>query len=278
MRGGISRAERDALRANSLSVEILKHGDWYYVDGKPIYQLNNPKFSQRIELKVPNAVAWGCLAARDDTSVTLAEFAVDCLFPHDVDRLNTQKAFDIGFVQRWQRDNDRRSWVENDGTSTGRRRGLYHTWYSDRPSPAAGDHDLETGEVLGCFHMEGRVNTGTKMKQLGIANARDAANFDHMAFWRERFILYVVDFEKLGRYHLNKRDGAKRRTPHPEGYNGQNYDWHTGRILWRANAYDESGVLSVQTFLKNYGRGPFLKPVSVQHLLGAGNGSMSIAK
>lgn len=279
IRGTLTDAESLRLHANSQGAEIRKHGDWYYSNGKPIYQLNNPGFTFRIELKVPTAAAWTDLAQRDDTSVTLAEFAVDCSYCDDAERLKTHRAFDVGFVQPWQRSNDRRSWVGNDGTSTGRRRGMYHTWYSDRASPAAGDHDPETGEVWACFHMEARVNTGTKLKHLGIANAADAANFDHEAFWGERFKLWVVDFERLGRHHLNKAAGKKRRGPHPKGgYNGKSYDWHTGRVLWRAHAYDDSGMLSVQTFLKNYGRGPFLKAVSVEHLLGANNGSMSIAK
>lgn len=279
IRGELTSEELDVLRANSAYAEVLKQGDWHYAKGKPIYQLNNPAFTHRVELKSARPLAFDCLTKHGENSVTVAELTVDCSYYDDVERLKTHRAFDVGFVQPWQRNNDRRSWVENDGTSTGRRRGMYHTWYSDRASPGAGDHDPETGEVWACFHMEGRVNTGTKLKHLGIANAADAANFDHEAFWRERFKLWVVDFERLGRHHLNKAAGKKRRGAHPKGgYNGKSYDWHTGRVLWRANAYDHSGMLSVQTFLKNYGRGPFLRAVSVEHLLGAGKQPMSIAK
>jgi hypothetical protein len=79
--------------------------------------------------------------------------------------------------------------------------------------------------------------------------------------------LYEVDAERLGRYHDNCLHGTKRKRSALKTYGSitHNADRLSGGKLFRAlGAHDDdTGHHSVQQFVGNYGRGPYLIPVAL---------------
>ena len=269
----LTNVERDALTAHAQRFRVYRHGQWYYNEnGEPAYQLNNPSFTHCVEIIAGNSAAFACLGKRNIASVTINEFASDWVFANEADAAQMHRAFNQALVQHYNYDNERMEFA-NGGTSTGRRSGMYHTWYHNQPSRLTGESN--------CFHYEVRVNNGTKMRNVGILHAKDLANFDFESFFAKYSTLYSIDFERLGRYHRNKYAKTKSRAQIPVGldsknntkgkhahyYNTQSKDWHTGRVLWRMYAINNYGTASVQQFLQQYvnahGRGRYVQRIGM---------------
>jgi hypothetical protein len=128
-------------------------------------------------------------------------------------------------------------------------------------------------------------------KQLGVFDLRSLLDlYDGLAeVWNRNLKLVDIDLERLGIYHSNRYSGLRRRKPL-----NSNGDKASGALLFRifgnelgkqdkiAAAWIPSYVtigrkiglqkaktmlitheLSVQAFVSQYGKGPFLKPLSV---------------
>jgi hypothetical protein len=138
-----------------------------------------------------------------------------------------------------------------------RRTGHSYDWYSDKPCKITSARHI--------FHFEGRHLGRRAVRSLGIEHPRDLLQFDFAAYFAKRFSYwYVIDFERLGRYHANQRSGAKRKLPIIRDCDGYAYnrDAAVGGILYRKFAQHEDGSRSLQRFIDVYSRGPYLQRVS----------------
>ena len=147
------------------------------------------------------------------------------------------------------------------GTSTGQRRpGRRFHWYDDRPHKLTGEPNV--------FKIEGRYQGAPALRRIRIYRPADLLTFDHIKFWKRNFKLCDVDIEHLGRYHENRLRGERRQKPLIDG--GYNFDCGTGGILFTALAaetHNQQGRFTTQQLIKNYGKGPFIRPIDVSHLL-----------
>ena len=142
---------------------------------------------------------------------------------------------------------------------TQRRSGRWFQWYGDRPSKI-------TGEVP-CFRFEAKHQGVQALRRSKIHTVADLLNFDHCAFWAEHLNFFTVDLERLGRFHLNRRSGSRRKKPRlqPRAYNR---DRAIGSVLYRyfARNRDKQWLFTLQDFVDRYGRGPFLQRLDVNDL------------
>ena len=108
--------------------------------------------------------------------------------------------------------------------------------YSDRPSK------VQRGRS--CLHIEYRLRTVSKVREIGIRLVGDLVNFDHHLFWQQHLRLFQIDRAKLGkmlaRRYLNSRDRASTR--------GYDKDLATAGLVLRHISY---GSLSPQTLGNN---------------------------
>lgn len=260
--------ERQYLADNCQSLTVHRHGQWVTDENGASRQLNIFPHREQVQVVGANQLALKFLALRDDRPpknngalakrdrnpplVIYLEIALDIIL-QDEQLLNRAfDAFTRCFVQLW---NGKHGVIEflNGGMSTGRRwNGKYATSYISKPSPV-------TGEV-NCLHIEYRICSAQAVRAVGVNSLADLLMFDFRSFWEKHLILRQIDVERLGRHVLNKSLGTRRQAPGPK-------DRRTGQIYVRAYGYNKSGTICAQALLQNYGAGPFLKSIAVEHFL-----------
>lgn len=266
-------------------------------DGKPVYKRGDPvrlhinlPYMRELHLICPKPAALKFLADRDDRvaftnsgalperdkklpKTIYLEIAFDLIMRDGEELRQAFDAFTHSFVQPWMGWRKKRVSAAGDPNqkferekrtkfilpyanfvSTGRR------WPGTSWALYTGKHSPVTGQI-DAFKLEQRHHGAHAVRSVA-KNLHDLANIDYAAHMLKAVTLQTIDLERLGRYHNNKANGTKRQKPHPD-------DIRTGRVLWRAYGYDLSsnGTMSVQSFLDQYGRGPFVKSIPFDHLL-----------
>lgn len=209
----------------------------------------------------PNDCALKLLASLSNLTINYAEIALDIVRLDELTKWRLRNFFDTNFVQPWH---GKHEIVRFDNaTYTGQRRpGHWFTWYCDRPSKCTGD--------VHCFHLEGRHQGVPAVRNAGIEDPVNLLTFDHIAYWRKNLTLFELNFERLGRWHENRRLGRRRKRARVEknARFSYNYDLRTGSILFRMHGdHQKEQYRSLQKFVDQYGRGPFLRRLNVSALL-----------
>ena len=253
-----NKAERATLRDNAQSLDVRP--------GHPIRGRGSDK-QFTITLVVPTDKA---LAIADECGWTpnCFEAAIDIGVNEWEDAWTLRDFLDASFIQPWH-GKQRLIRVSHLGehdpcatTYTGQRwANLLFAWYprlskvTDKP----------------CLHVEARYRGTRACRRAGVYTTTDLIEFDHLAHWERYLACYRIDFDRLGRSHLNKLEGTRRQKPRVvQSRNGFTYhvDGRTGGILFRAlAAHEHQQMRSVQRFVDQYGRGPFLRRVDVSGLL-----------
>jgi hypothetical protein len=243
------------LRAHCKHVDIRPHGSWAHPQSGESYQINIYPWRFRIEVHVPDQVALEYFAKRRGLKLTRADLARDFTFNDEHPKNRMLEIFEEHFIQPHQRVAARISF-DNGGMSTGRRyKGRYFSAYISRECRVDG--------VVDCFHGEYRHLGTQALAQIGIHQPKDLLDFNHAEYWsRIDRQLSAIDRERLGRYHSNRHNQQHSRASDQTPFYGRrSHDQWLGSLLYRIHAIDEYGRRSVQSFIRNYGRGPFLIPL-----------------
>jgi len=235
-----------ANRLKWLSTQCAKPllGGWHLRDGPPRWDRSRT-LRQGPRLMQPSEAALHDLAQRQDVLVTYAEPAFDYSCDQSA-KIALARTFGENFVQRWHGGRRTVLWVNGNGR-TARRGSLGPClqWYIDRPSKLT-DTD--------CFHLELQLQGGRALRQSGIESISDLLALDYPGLLH-RYLdnaFWVVDLDRLGRHHANRRDGTKRRRQLKS-------DAILGSRLYKLHAaHPNDSHESVQQFVDTYGRGPYL--------------------
>jgi len=214
----------------------------------------DPRYQQRLEIFQPSPAALLQLAELpDDAMLCYAEVACDVVVPDEYSLQNLMDAFLAGFLQPHHRNKEPEIYVDGSGRPTGfttrkppqkgaRRQGFWFQFYIDRPCRITGDPH--------CFHFEGKHESRRALKRLGIHHPRDLQHFDFCAYFKKRASkLYQIDYERLGRWDHNRRNGRKRKKPHIDERN-YNSDRTRGYVLYQNRSlHAEGNHRSLQTFV-----------------------------
>jgi hypothetical protein len=221
----------------------------------------NPLYT-KLEIYQPSPKALLQLATLPDEACTsYVEIACD-LTTHDLSSVEMiAKAFQHGFLQPHHRKKKVKAFDNDSGSVTGfttranpqkgkRRRGFWFQWYSDRPCKILDEPY--------CFHFEGKHEGGQAVKRLGIHHPRDLSKFDYDEYFSKHFgRLYYIDYDRLGRFDENRRNGRRRKKSFDS-------DRRKGQALYRVFSLDpDETSRSLQSFVDRYGRGPFLRPYDI---------------
>jgi hypothetical protein len=212
----------------------------------------------------PNDRALRILARQPLLTPRYGEIACDMIVSEQAIATKLHKIFDRHFVQPWHGTHEtRHDNISGSTTYTGQERPGHHfTFYSDRPSKRTRDPF--------CFHFEARYTGIVALRQIGINDASDLLPFDRTAFFHKNIRLYKIDFARLRRWHENQRTGTRLRSSQrwrndPTAYDE---DYAIGERLFAAfGRHPYEGFYSVQRFVDQYGRGPFLREIDVSSLL-----------
>ena len=262
-----SEADETWMRSQCRDLDIRYHGDWVVPKrGKP-YQINIWPKRERIEVHGPTPALRDYFANRNDVHLSGADVASDLTFDDEDAKYRVLAIFERHLIQPHQRKTRKNMQFANGGISTGskRRKSNYFTGYVSKPCRIDG--------IADCWHFEDRRRGTRSLKQLGIYHARDLATFDHAKYWKQfedSGHLLDIDFERLGRNYSNKYGRKKRRESDPTPFHGRRSEDHwLGTFLFRRYGTDEDdGHLSVQTFIRNYGKGPYI--IKLAYLSGLG--------
>jgi hypothetical protein len=236
----------------------LRHGDHRVTDGCWFRC-----FQQQVELYHPTRETLHDLAAwldgDDDVLINYVEVACDLILPEFMaTALDT--LFKRGFLQPWHGamvpHNYPHSFTTRRIGKGSKRAGRWFQAYADRPCKL-------TGEV-GCFHAEFKHQGVRSVRSLGIRHPRDCLAFDFDAYFSKWMVLYDLDCERLGRFDHNRRSGAKRKKPRIGGSARHPYNNDQGRgegLYYVLSMHPTSTDHSLQHFVDQYGRGPFLTPL-----------------
>jgi hypothetical protein len=212
-------------------------------------------YRQKIEVYQPREIALRALERLSrDAIVEYLEVSCDLIMadPAQIERL--LEAFKHGFLQPWHRSKGVQSYPSGFSTrrfpKRGQRRGgFWFQWYGDKPCKLTGE--------LNCFHFEGKYEGRQFVKRLGIQHPRDLKDFDFDSYFRKYLKLYRLDRERLARYDHNKRTHAKRKRTNIN-------DRKLGMALYRIlSAHADQEDRSLQRFVDQYGRGPYLIRVNI---------------
>jgi hypothetical protein len=250
------------LRAHCKHVDVRRHNEVMHPKrGKP-YQINIHPWRFRIELHVPDQAALEYLAKRRGLKLTRADPAQDWTFDDEQAKLDLFNHLAEHFTQPHLKKHKRISF-DNGGLSTGiKSKGRYFTFYSSKECRIDG--------VVDCLHIEGRYLGTEALAQIGLYKPKDLLNFDHAGYWSqiEAQQILMIDKERLGRHHANRQSGERRHHSEQTPFYGyRSHDRWLGSLLYRIHAIDDYGNISVQTFLRNYGRGAFVRNLASGNLL-----------
>jgi hypothetical protein len=195
----------------------------------------------------------------DDMLLNYGEIALDLLPPDSRTCDGLLDIFRHSFLQLWHGGQDLQAF--HAGFSTRRfqrgkpKRGHWFYPYADKRCRIDG-HPF-------CFHMQSCVQGAQFMRRIGVHRPSDLLRFEFISYWRKWLRLYRPDFERLGRFDLNRRTGSSRR----KARTGQWGDDMLGARLYHILSSDRSNEQrSLQYFVNSYGRGPYLTQMPI-HIL-----------
>jgi hypothetical protein len=245
------------LRSNCKYLDMRYHGEWVRPKRGEPYQINIWPYRERIEVHVPQPAVLEYFGSRDDVKMTGADLASDLTFDDDNSKYRVLAIFEKHLVQPYQRKSRTNVHFGNGGISTGskRKKGNHLTAYVSKPCRIDG--------IVDCWHCEDRRRGTTSLSRIGINNATDAINYPHRQYWQQfedAGHLLDIDYARLGRHHANRHAKRKRRqSPSAPFHRRASEDHWLGKFIFRLYGTDEhDGHISVQTFLRNYGRGPYV--------------------
>lgn len=244
--------------------------------GKPIRGTSDRTL---LVISCPDETALRFLASRAGLWVNGAEIAIDFHIADTVHRDQLVGLLNGCFVQAWhgrhdlvlfdgtQKDtNPRRKRAGGVGAITAqldaRRRFAWYALSRDRPSKLNDD----TRGV----HLECRLQGAPACRRFGVGTVSGLLAFDHLAFWRRNLRLSVIDTERLGRWHLNKLSGRRRRHErvHRSGRYEYRVDRRVGGTLFHVlSAHRKQAARSVQRFIDRYGTGPYVQAIDATPVL-----------
>ena len=259
----LSTKDRATLEQHCDHLNVRKHGEWVRGWSKPV---NIYPAVQRIEATRPRAAFIEYFANRDDAHLSNAEIAADLTFDNEPDKYRLLKFFERHLLQ--PRQNKKRALLlfDNGGISTNSKRkgSHYFTGYVSKECRIDG--------IADCWHFEGRHRGKADLAHIGLHHPRDLASFNHEQYWQnweDAGHLMEIDFSRLGRYHSNKFSRQRRKQSDQAPFYGRPSEDHwLGSMLWRIYGADEAGNINVQTFIRNYGRGPYLRKLGFLSALG----------
>jgi hypothetical protein len=233
-------------------------------DFRPVTSYANSlsPYQWRLTLRQPTKAALEQVAQLADAFANYLEIARNWLLDNPWDAETLDELFRKHFAQPWHGKKGVVAYAYGFSTRTyprkgQRRTGLSFNWYSDRPCKITGTRY--------CFHFEGKHQGRRSVRSLGIDHPRDLLRFNFNGYFANQLShWYVIDYERLGRFHLNKRSGSKRQKPRIRWYGSYAYnvDAATGGIIYRRYALDENETgWSLQRFIDRYGKGRFLQRV-----------------
>jgi hypothetical protein len=232
-----------------------------FVDVRIGHPIRNSPDALIVTVVAPRRKALELLAECPDLKLNYVEVALDFLAEDVSAAYLLHELFDCGFVQAWHGKRETRR-VEN-GTYTGQKKpGHLFVWYSDRASKVA--------PWKSCLHVEGRHQGMAAVRRIGIQTPADLLTFDHTAYWRRYLNLYHIDLARLGRFHRNRtrRERRKNTSIDVSGRFKFDVDHRTGGLLFRIfSAHAHQPIRSVQRFVDQYGRGPFLKKIDMSSIV-----------
>lgn len=265
---------RDELWRCGSHVQTHHNGQWTRTANRKI-QVWFPDlhYRQRVTLWQPPRQVLEVFASRNDALLNYAEVAFDFLASgepwqvhHALDQL--LEAFRDGFLQARHGTKQCRAYPYGFTTRTypaagQRHNGRWYHCYIDRPSKVTGEP---------CFHFEGRHQGADACRRIGIRHPHDMLSFNFAAYARNHIVLWQIDYERLGRFHRNRRTGSRAKKS-LIAYSGGvpfNRDIAFGARLYKIHSWhppfrDERGNMiesetsSLQQFVDYYGRGPFLR-------------------
>jgi hypothetical protein len=202
---------------------------------------------KKLSIKLPSRSALRLVSTiRPD--LYSAELALDL---HYENATAVHQAMKMCICQPWS--GQRRVVDCGGGLYTGqRKRGRHHHFcmYSDKPSRITGEPET--------IHLEKRIQGLQLLRKIGIKDAADMLDFDHVGFWRDTLphLFIYLDMARYGRMEHNRLTNSKRR--------GARIDDHArGEAAFRF--YSRGGDL--QEFVQNTGRGRHLEPINVSLIL-----------
>jgi hypothetical protein len=228
-------------------------------------------------IHVPRRPALLAIAKLPGAMVNHVQPAYDLILPAPITSQRFQTVFNPHFLQGWHgsRHSNYDCFRTTSYTSEKYERGRKFDWYWDEPCRVSGEH---CGE-LNCFHWEGRHEGKREVGTIGIHGPVDLLHFDFEDYRRKYLQLFRLDFERLGRFDSNRRHKSRRRYPLITK-SGKNYDRMVGIFVYNkfgrhpdwigdeaGNQPEEYLPTSLQSFATRYGRGDYLKPVTLLDLL-----------
>jgi hypothetical protein len=209
----------------------------------------------KIEVYRPSKIGLHTLSRLPDGAmVNYIEVTSDLIMPDAAQLQVLHELFKHGFLQLRHGGKGLKSYEGGFSTRKtpepgARRGGFWFQWYIDRPCKVTGEDR--------CFHFEGKYEGRQFVKRLGVYHPRDLKGFDFTRYFKKHLKLYRVDLDRLGRFDDNKRKGAKRKQSKVN-------DRKLGMALYRTlSAHADQEDRSLQRFVDQYGRGPFLTPVII---------------
>ncbi|MCB1393257.1 hypothetical protein [Nitrobacter sp.] len=232
----------------------------------------NPHYKHKLEIYQVRGPALRILAELpEDAILNYVEVAFDIICPDELALERLVEIFLSGFLQPHHREKQTHVYAAANpplglslsGYTTRRcpekgrrRRGFWFQWYIDKPSRITGEPN--------CFHFEGKHEGSDAVKRLDIHHPRDLEKFSFDTYFKKYVgTLYEIDFERLGLFDSNKRTGGKRKKPYIDQYDF-NQDLRRGHLIYRVLSLHLENcnwpIRSLQRFVDEYGKGPFLKP------------------
>lgn len=248
-------AERRWMRRRCKRLDIRKHGDWIVPrNGRP-YQLNIYPHRERIEIQQPKPALLEHFSQRNDVHLSAIHLAVDLTFEDEWGKERALEIFQRHLVQRYQRAKRPNIHFATGISSNSKRKGgHFFTGYNSKPCRI--DNNPH------CFHFEDRRRGSRSMQAIGIRDHRDPPQFDHLAYWLEferNGNLLDIDLERLGQHHENRRNKTKQRISARPFLGRRSKELYIGALLFRAFSRSGDGEITVDAFLRNYRRGPFIR-------------------
>jgi hypothetical protein len=264
-----SRQLRARLQANAHEVGKCRRG----------HPIRNSDAEFILPVTAPNRRGLELIAEQPGWIINYIEVARDIVVLAQSDAMAMRDEYDKYFVQPHHGKRELVSKGYSTSTDARKRAGVIYVWYGDglMKLPAG-----RFGEPR--FHFEGRHQGVAAVRGIGIHDKADILTFDFQAYFKRNLNFYEIDFERLGRFHRNRRSGSRRQKPFVSQFGSvaYNHDRRLGGLLYRTygktNAFarfcdhvDHSDPeieeqppkhiidRCVQKFIDRYGRGPFLR-------------------
>jgi hypothetical protein len=219
---------------------------------------------KQIDISVPSVEVLNCLASIPKIRPYLAGPALNSIMPDPESAMDFILATEKCCSQAWS--GNRIMISSHSGFYGGQHR-------AERPYHHPVGYHAKPCKITGapfCAHLEWRYAGLPALRKIGIAETADFLRFDLKGFWRSHLPLYYMDFERYGMMISNKQTKRKRRTPLIEiDWRGRNFnrDHYTGFIHYKIDSRQQNGEQSLQQFIKNVGRGPYLVKIDMAHIL-----------